>query len=219
MREGIKNTATIDDEMKLKVTEILRSLGDEPKILDIGCGTKKRGNIGLDLYPFEGVDIVWDIKEGLPFSDNVFDGVYIYHVLEHLPMENFERLLYEIWRCSKNKAWIRVKVPHYSGPNAWSDPTHIRPFSLSTFSLYLTIDDQMHYNFDRHFRVELKDIRLNWHSFPEDETKRPISFLLRDAIEFFANMNSFMQRWCERLWCYWIGGFGEIDATLIVEKD
>ena len=78
------------EEAKQQVIKILDELKDQPKILDIGCGTKKRGNIGLDLYPFEGVDIVWDIQKGLPFPDDSLDGIYIYHVLEHLSHGAFD---------------------------------------------------------------------------------------------------------------------------------
>jgi len=126
--------------------------------------------------------------------------------------------MYEMWRCCKNGAWIRIKTPHYSGPVCWHDPTHVRPFALSTFTYYLTTSERLHFSFERSYRFKCEKIRLNWHSFPEDETKRPRSFILRSIIEWFANLNPFMQRWCERLWCYWVGGVAEIDATLRVIK-
>jgi hypothetical protein len=65
------------ENVKKQAQLIIDNLGNQPKILDIGCGRRKRGNIGLDLYPFEGVDIVWNVTRGLPFPDNALDGIYI----------------------------------------------------------------------------------------------------------------------------------------------
>ena len=42
-------------------------------ILDIGCGGRKRGDVGIDLFPFKGVDVVGDLSISLPFRDSIFD--------------------------------------------------------------------------------------------------------------------------------------------------
>lgn len=186
--------------------------------LDIGCGNKKRGDVGVDIYPFAGVSVVADISQGLPFKDDTFDQVFFYHVIEHLPLGAFDGVFHEIWRVTRADGSVRVKTPHYSGPNCWHDPTHVRPYAVATFTRYLTSRNQMHFNYWQRYAFDLHNVRLNWHSFPEDAEKRARSFLLANIIELLANLNPFMQRWCERLWCYWVGGFAEIDATLIVIK-
>lgn len=205
---------TIEVETIQQTTALLKSLKENPRILDIGCGSKKRGNIGFDRYPFQAVDIVGNIENGLPFPDNSIDGIFIYHVLEHLSQHTFEKVMYEMWRCCKHNAWIRIKTPHYSGPDCWHDPTHIRPFALGTFKYYITTRERMHFSYQRRYNFKCENIRLNWHSFPEDEVKRPRSFLIRNIIEWLANCNAVAQNWCERLWCFWVGGFAEIDVTL-----
>ena len=212
---------------KKQAQSIIDQLGNQPKILDIGCGTRKRGNIGLDLYPFEGTDIVWNIAEGLPFPDDVLDGIYIYHVLEHVPHGSFEAVLEEMWRCCRSGAWIKIKVPHFSGGTAFSDPTHVRPFAHTTFSHYVAQSGCSHVNLCRKYRFKVEKIRLNFFSFPEDrkrdyKKRGPklglLKCLIGDVIGAVANMNSSAQRLCERFWCYWVGGFDEVDVKLIVVK-
>jgi len=51
-------------------------------ILDVGCGKKKRGDIGID-YSRNGVaDVIADAHH-LPFRDNIFKKVISVAVLEH----------------------------------------------------------------------------------------------------------------------------------------
>ena len=59
------------------------------KLLDIGCGennlVKKWGNgIGIDVYPWKGVDRVCDTTN-LPFKDQQFDSVSFVASLNHIP--------------------------------------------------------------------------------------------------------------------------------------
>jgi ubiquinone/menaquinone biosynthesis C-methylase UbiE len=215
------------ENVKKQAQLILDNLGNQPKILDIGCGTRKWGNIGLDLYPFEGVDIVWNVTRGLPFPDNALDGIYIYHVLEHLPHGSFETVMEEMWRCCKDNAWIEIKAPHFSGEIAFSDSTHVRPFSLTTFSHYVPEGSGSHFGFYRKYRFKVDKIRLNFFSFPEDRKKDYrekgskvglLKCLIGDIIGRFANINFSAQRFCERIWCYWVGGFDEVDVKLVVIK-
>jgi SAM-dependent methyltransferase len=187
--------------------------------LDVGCGHNKRGDIGIDIYNFEGVTVVADISNGLPFKDNVFAKVFFYHVIEHIPIAKFDTVFYELWRVTKANGLVKIKTPHYSGPICWHDPTHVRPYAMTTFTRYLTSKDKMHFNYNQRYAYDLENARLNWHGFPEDAQTKSRSFLFARAVEFLANLNPFMQKWCEKLWCYWVGGFDEIDATLKVMKN
>lgn len=62
----------------------------EGYLLDIGCGTnrlvKKYGNgIGVDVFPWEGVDLLVEDTSCLPFDDDTFDTVTFIACLNHIP--------------------------------------------------------------------------------------------------------------------------------------
>lgn len=73
------------------------------KILDVGCGyntlVKQYGNgIGVDVYPWKGVDIVCDTTN-LPFPDKEFDRAFLIACLNHIPER--EKVLSETFRVLK----------------------------------------------------------------------------------------------------------------------
>lgn len=110
--------------------------------LDIGSGKLKRaGFIGIDLSPDALIDVRADLDKGLPFKDNTFSEVWMSHVFEHLndPVNSMD----EIWRVCKDGATVEIRGPHFSSPHlVWSDPTHKRGLSLSTFQYF---DGTCHY--------------------------------------------------------------------------
>ncbi len=82
------------------------------KYVDVGCGnSKKSGYIGLDLYDYSGVDIVHDVREGLPFKDNEIDAFYCSHFLEHLTGEEAIECMCEFYRCLKPGGILKIIVP------------------------------------------------------------------------------------------------------------
>src|SRR5215472_16212684 len=114
----------------------------EKKALHIGCGKHKMpGALGLDIAALPGVDVVLDLdKEKLPFSDNIFDIVYAYHVLEHL--HNLSDVLVELHRVCKPGAVIDILVPYYTCVGAFGDPKHVRFFTYRTLEHFVDTDDQ-----------------------------------------------------------------------------
>lgn len=104
-------------------------------LLDLGCGAKKPpGALGLDRYPFPGVDILADLEDGLPFRDGVFDEVRAVHVLEHV--HNLVHLMNELYRVLRPGGVLRVLTPHWRHANAVIDPTHVRFFCKRSFLPY-----------------------------------------------------------------------------------
>ena len=53
-------------------------------------------------------------------------------VLEHL--SNPKKALEEIYRISKPRAKIYIRVPHFSSIHAWGDIEHKRGYSIRTFT-------------------------------------------------------------------------------------
>lgn len=201
--------------------ELVQTVRDrnEDVTLDIGTSKRRRGAITLDLYAFDGVDIAWDITKGLPFDDSSLDGVSMSHILEHLPVGAFEPLFFEIWRACRPGARVHIKTPHFScGLMAWSDPTHIRPYGLRTFTDYLTSSERLHFNslFPALPAYGVETAKLHYYAFREGREVR--LGLFGKCIDYVANRTPWIQRQFERRLAYLLGGFEEIDAVLTVRK-
>jgi len=76
----------------IRIKQVLRYV--KGRCLDIGCGDnrliqeyKARGGdgIGIDIYPWDGVDLVVEDSSNLPFPDSCFDTVTFVACLNHIP--------------------------------------------------------------------------------------------------------------------------------------
>ncbi len=107
------------------------------KKLNLGCGTDiKKGYLNLDINPGPGVDKVHDVNTfPYPFKSNEFDEVVAYSILEHV--QDLMRTMAELHRILKPGGKLDVIVPHYNGPLAWGNPTHLRAFSYDTFKFFV----------------------------------------------------------------------------------
>ncbi|MEK6861061.1 MAG: methyltransferase domain-containing protein, partial [Nanoarchaeota archaeon] len=85
--------------------------------LNLGCGAKiRKGYINCDIVKLPGGDVGHDLnKFPWPFHNNSFKEIICEHILEHL--DNFNKVINEIWRISKPNARIKVHAPYYIG---WS---------------------------------------------------------------------------------------------------
>ena len=105
--------------------------------LDIGCGPNKQpGYLGLDYWPFLGVDIVRDLRRGLPFDDDSVDSIYSSHCIEHFAGADLIFLIEEMWRVSKPGAGWTIIVPDASSPNMHKDPMHCSYWYEESFDLW-----------------------------------------------------------------------------------
>jgi len=78
-------------------------------ILDVGCGSFKRGDVGVDKEALPGVDVKLDLdRMPLPFADNSFNLVLSHHSLEHLTHPEFA--IKEMLRVSSG--YVRIVCPH-----------------------------------------------------------------------------------------------------------
>ena len=109
---------------------------NEKKILDFGCGNKKRnGSVGIDINSNTDADIVHDLNVfPYPFDDSTFDEVYADNVIEHL--EDVIKVMEELRRVTKKGALIKIIVPYFRSKWAFIDPTHIHFFTVDSFSYF-----------------------------------------------------------------------------------
>jgi len=99
------------------------------RILNLGCGERKLpGALNLDASSRTSPDIVHDLdRHPWPLSDDSFDEVHAYDVLEHL--KDVIGFMEELHRVCAPEATVHLTVPHFSSANAWRDPTHRRSFA------------------------------------------------------------------------------------------
>ncbi len=107
-----------------------------PEKLDIGCGEAKLpGYLGMDSFASAKVDMVHDFDVfPYPFADSSFDEVKMSNALEHA--SDFIATVCEVHRILRPGGTFKVLCPHYSGPDAYRDPTHRTFFAYTTFDRF-----------------------------------------------------------------------------------
>lgn len=188
-----------------------------PRKLNLGCGTdKKVGYINLDWTPLVHPDVAHDLNAfPYPFEDNAFDLVEAYHVLEHL--DRPFAVMTELHRILKPGGTLHIKVPHFS--RGMTHPEHSHGFDV-TFPKY----------FDKecirwgYFGTDFKIIRLelHWMAFFHllpfmgyGKVTLTLLNIMNKFISFFANLSP---SFASRVWCFWVGGFEEIEYVFTAVK-
>lgn len=192
-------------------TPKLQSIPIRPKSLNLGCGRfPKPGFVNVDWAANPGVDVVHDLSvRPWPFPDRRFEHVEADHVLEHLP-EVFDTMA-EIHRILEPGGQATIRVPHFS--RGFSHPEHKRGFD-ATFPYYFDPAFPGGYT-GTHFVSD----RVTFHWFAQPYLKksvlpRPLYEVGKAAgtvIDRFANLSPLL---CSRVWCYYVGGFEEIEFVL-----
>lgn len=189
----------------------------EEKKLNLGSGEfKEEGYINVDWQASAQPDIVHDLNIlPYPFVDNSFNLIKASHVLEHL--DKPFAVMKELHRLLESGGKLVVKVPHFS--RGFTHAEHSHGFDV-TFPLYFNKSFTKSGYFGVEF--ELEKLRLNWlaffHLLPSLGYKKPTIALLKAlnvVISFLANLSP---NFCSRIWCYWVGGFDEIEFNFICRK-
>lgn len=175
--------------------------------LNLGCGHQRLpGHIGVDRNArARGAQVICELERPLPFRDNVADAVVLDHALEHL--SDVLRPLAEVHRVCKPGARVHVRCPHFSC--AWGNPDHKSAISWYLFDVFQGEHDERFC--DEIFRLDRRCLRWmrprNINSIPRRIGNAVISLL--------ANLHPTL---CQRIWCYWVGGFEEIEFEVTVVK-
>lgn len=116
----------------LAVWDRVEVAGRLPVCLDLGCGDQKQypDNIGVDVRQARDVDVVADLRNGIPMPDRSVDRVFAVHLLEHLI--DFLPLVDECHRVLRPGGLLHVLSPWWRYVNAVADPTHVRLLDVQT---------------------------------------------------------------------------------------
>jgi ubiquinone/menaquinone biosynthesis C-methylase UbiE len=77
-----------------------------------GCGSiTPYGWVNSDIQAGPGVDVVGDIREGLPLESDSFDYLVSIHALPEIPYADLDRVLAEIYRLLKPGGVLRLGLP------------------------------------------------------------------------------------------------------------
>jgi len=186
--------------------------------IDYGCGPFKReGFVGVDLYPFPGVDYV--LEDGrIPLEDDSVDYVYSKHVLEHV--EDIWAVMAELYRVCEHGAVLELVLPHFTCCSYHWNLDHKRPFGLRSFDFAFGSEASPTLQFmTRGVKLKELSVSLEWWDGPtlqqKGAVKRTLLRLVGSVINGLANLHPLF---CERVWSRWVGGFDNITYVLEVCK-
>ncbi len=151
--------------------------------LNLGCGpNKKEGYLNCDISKEVNPDKIVDLEKKLPFKDNSVEEIFASHVLEHI--KNLLPLFSEFYRICKNGAILKIKVPYFSHESAFSNMTHVRFFTWTTFD-FLDEKHSEHWQGVGNFKIIKK--KLRW----------------RKQLKFLEYIFGKFPRIYQELFCWW----------------
>lgn len=84
--------------------------------LHLGCGDYWfEGYLNIDINVYGGTDMLWDIRKGLPFQNEVVEIIEAYEVLEHFNRDEVFELLEDWKRVLIPGGTIKISVPDMDG--------------------------------------------------------------------------------------------------------
>lgn len=182
-----------------------------PLKINLGSsGFNEPGYINVDIRSAIKPDVIHDLNVfPYPFKGDSADDIRLVHVLEHL--EKPFLVMQELHRILKPGGTLYIAVPHFS--RGFTHAEHTHGFDVS-FPYYFTM------RFPEQFygaEYELVSLRLNWISqitmryLPKLGFGIVTRFLLNVLHVVFTALANLSPMACSRLWCFWVGGFEEIE--------
>lgn len=182
--------------------------------LNLGSGPhRKEGFVNVDVR-----DVAADVFHDLnvlpyPFADNSIEHIEMSHVLEHLK-EPFA-VMWELHRILQPGGTLKITVPHFS--RGFTHAEHEHGFDIS-FPLYF---DSKNFP-DQFYGVEFRSDRTELHWLSNITFRylkilklgRMSLFFLPIFNKIFNTLANHHQMFCSRIWCFWVGGFEEIEFNM-----
>lgn len=101
-----------DWQARRRTRRTLHALPAKDLCINIGCGSRPLpGWVNLDAARGDQIDVVWDLRRGLPFPNESCAAIFGEHVIEHIPRADAERLLRECHRVLQPGGVIRLSTP------------------------------------------------------------------------------------------------------------
>jgi predicted SAM-dependent methyltransferase len=80
----------------------------------LGCGNSHiTGAVNVDINPDLKPDKIYDIRDPLPFEDNSFEEVYLFHTIEHIEKKYHLNIFKEIYRVLKSCGLFYMSYPEF----------------------------------------------------------------------------------------------------------
>jgi predicted SAM-dependent methyltransferase len=90
----------------------LAALPAKDLCINLGCGPAAMdGWVNVDIARGPRIDVVWDLRKGLPFQDGSCAAIFSEHVIEHLTKEDALKMLRECHRVLQKGGVLRLSTP------------------------------------------------------------------------------------------------------------
>lgn len=107
---------------------------------NMGCGARKLpGFVNVDAVAACSPDQVVDLEvTPWPWPDGCAEEIRFIHSLEHMGGDPkvFLAIMSEIYRIAADGCTVQINVPHPRHDNFLGDPTHVRPITPKTLTLF-----------------------------------------------------------------------------------
>ena len=101
-----------DWRARQRTQNFLAHLSQHDLCVNLGCGYRPLKDwINVDHARGPEVQVVWDLRRGLPFQDESCSAIFSEHLIEHVPRDDAERLLAECHRVLANGGVLRLSTP------------------------------------------------------------------------------------------------------------
>ena len=96
----------------LRTKHFLANLPGRDLYVHLGCGYRpKKDWINVDQARGPEVQVVWDLRRGLPFVDESCSAIFSEHFIEHITKEDAANLLSECHRALQPGGVLRISTP------------------------------------------------------------------------------------------------------------